>query len=75
MTPQDEAYEQICMYLGKRLPFRSCFEYDRVFAFQVRPGQRLCVVKDSQKVMWEDDLPDDLYPEDAGKQIPLWDHL
>lgn len=75
MTPQDKAYEQICDFLGRRPAFRSCFEYQHVFAFRMAQGQRLCVIKESGEVMWEDDLPDELFPEGAGKQIPLWDHL
>ena len=75
MTPQDQAYEKVCDFLGRRPAFRSCFEHEHVFAFRVAQGQRLCVIKESGKVMWEDDLPDKLYQDDIGKQIPLWDHL
>ena len=75
MTPQDEAYEKICDFLKYRPEFRSCFEFEHVFAFRVHPGQRLCVIKKTGKVAWEDDLSDDVFPTGAGKQIPLWDHL
>ena len=75
MTPQDEAYEKICDFLGRRPVFRSCFEHEHVFAFRVLPGKRVCVVKKTGEVFWEDDLPDNIYPDDAGKQIPLWDHI
>ena len=75
MTPQDEAYEKTCDFLGSRPKFRSCFEYEHVFAFRMQPGRRLFVVKNTGKVYWEDDLPDKLYPKEIGKQVPLLDHL
>ena len=71
ITPT-EAYQRICDYYGKKLPMTFIYEYEKVYATRRLPGQMLCVVKKTGKVMWEEELPDDLAPHGGGKMRPVW---
>ena len=75
MTPQDKAYEKMCEYLGERLKFRSCMEYENAYGFRIGPSEIIYVLKDSYDVYSSKEIPTDLRPDDRGREIPLWDHL
>lgn len=63
----EEAYERICRYLGRKRPMGFLYEFEKVYGVRLRPGDYLCVVKETGEVMRGEDLPDDLYPRDIGK--------
>ena len=56
MTPQ-EAYNLICDYLKFRPKLSTISEYTDVYGFRLRPGELLCVIKNTGEVIWEDKLP------------------
>lgn len=53
--------------LGHEVKADIGMEYDHVIGFHLRPGEMLCVVKDTGEVMWEDDLPHKLAPQGSGE--------
>lgn len=64
-----EAYLRIFNYLGKEPRAKILTEHEHVYSMRLRPGERLCVRKDTGEVLWEDDLPDELYPIGRGREI------
>lgn len=66
MTPT-EIRNTIEQKLGKPMTANVGTEYDYVIGFQLRPGEKLCVVKSTGKVVWEEDIPDKYAPKGTGK--------
>jgi len=66
-----DAYDIICNHLGYHPQVSTAYEYEHVFCFRMRQSERLCVVKSTGDVIWEDDLPDELAPEGAGRFIVI----
>ena len=70
MTPE-EVREKLYKKLGKPVRVNIGTEYEHVIGFHFRPGEMLCVVKNSGDVLWEDELPDKLVPKGIGKTYIL----
>ena len=66
-----DAYEKTCEYLGQRPRVSFASEYEHVIGFRMRPGEMLCVIKDTGEVVWGNDLPDELAPTGIGKTIVI----
>lgn len=62
-----EIRNKIESFLGKQMTANVGTEYEHVVGFHLRPGEMLCIVKNTGKVMWEEDLPDELAPRGNGK--------
>ena len=52
--------------LGRPMKANLGMEYDHVIGVQLRPGEKLCFVKDTGEVMWEEDLPEEYAPRGKG---------
>lgn len=59
--------------LGRPMKINLGMEYDHVIGFQLRPGEKLCFVKDTGEIMWEEDLPEKYIPRGKGSVYILID--
>ena len=44
------------------------YEFDKVYGIRKRPSEMICVVKKTGEVIWEENLPEDLLPNEHGKE-------
>ena len=62
----EEIRKKMSEKLGRPMKATIGTEYEYVIGFQVRPSEKLCIVKKTGEVFWEEELPDRLAPKGKG---------